>query len=716
LAHCKFVPQYTILPLEIREKSKCKEDALDSGLCIFHDENYLKDKNNQAEHEQRVKKRIEEKVDYSALHDEELFCIGYHLPGINLQRNFTKGVYFSEANFYNVANFSKVNFFDKADFSSATFHKKVNFSQANFNNRADFYHTTFNNEADFSSTNFSENAYAYFYLARFDDAVTFFQANFNNRADFLSTKFSKDASADFSYTKFNKVRFFNITFNNTADFLYSNFDNTANFSGTTFINEANFSNATFSDVTFFSSTTFNHTADFSSTTFNHTVDFLEAKFNDDTFFSFTTFNHTANFLEAKFNDDTFFSYVNFRENSVANFADLEFNGKADFSYGKFHEARFNSTKFKETNFVGTELIKANFVKNEFDGKVTFYQSIFQEANFSKVMFNFDTDFKFVTFREGGDKILFDIEDLSKVSFMNSDITRVRFGQNTHWGSYDSFKTIDEENLEEMVSYAFKWKNISKKDKDKSKLVKFLKKIGIEDADNLIFDRLTNKKIIAKQVSSNVPFLSIEIDDNENIATMKIKDTDSDYFFIVDGRFNPTIYPIGKKEDTISIGGIRTIYRNLRENYEYSLRFEEADKFFEKEMEIKRKYSEKTIGMISKFKKNGWFKRNLSLTGLYNLISEYGKNYKRPIWLATIIVFIPILYSLTQRALEGDVVPEIGNVTSTIANITEVNLRSTFNIQEGQDTIGYFIGIATIPILGVLIIAALKRAFEKRFRH
>jgi hypothetical protein len=273
-----------------------------------------------------------------------------------------------------------------------------------------------------------------------------------------------------------------------------------------------------------------------------------------------------------------------------------------------------------------------------------------------------------------------------------------------------FKIIDEENLEEMVSYAFKWKNIPKNGKDKLKLVNFLKKIGIEDAENLMFDMISSKIIIAKQTMSDIPFLSIEMNDKENIATMKIKDSDSGYIFIVDGKFNPTIYPIGKKEDVISVGGIRTIYRNLRENYEYSLRFEDADKFFEKEMEVKRNYSEKTIGKISRFKKNGRLKRHLSLTGLYYHLSEYGKNYKRPLVLAIIIISIPILYSLIQLSINDNLKAEI------IGNTTETNIRNIFHIDEKQDIVGYFIGIATIPILGALIIAALKRAFEKRFRR
>jgi hypothetical protein len=35
--------------------------------------------------------------------------------------------------------------------------------------------------------------------------------------------------------------------------------------------------------------------------------------------------------------------------------------------------------------------------------------------------------------------------------------------------------------------------------------------------------------------------------------------------------------------------VMSIYRNLRENYEYCLRYDEAGEFFKKEMELKRNY-------------------------------------------------------------------------------------------------------------------------------
>ena len=60
-------------------------------------------------------------------------------------------------------------------------------------------------------------------------------------------------------------------------------------------------------------------------------------------------------------------------------------------------------------------------------EVNFYQSVFHEAQFSEIEFKGESSFKFAVF-EKEDKILFDVTDLSKVSFANTDITGIRFGE------------------------------------------------------------------------------------------------------------------------------------------------------------------------------------------------------------------------------------------------------------------------------------------------
>jgi hypothetical protein len=112
----------------------------------------------------------------------------------------------------------------------------------------------------------------------------------------------------------------------------------------------------------------------------------------------------------------------------------------------------------------------------------------------------------------------------------------------------------------------------------------------------------------------------------------------------------------KDGDTIkdfNLGSIKAVYRNLRENYEYRMRYDEAGQFFIREMELKRKYREavssKDDGFKIKVKQNNWFRRNLfSLTGWYYHLSRYGESIWRPTLAGLVIVFLSTLFWLTQN--------------------------------------------------------------------
>jgi hypothetical protein len=48
---------------------------------------------------------------------------------------------------------------------------------------------------------------------------------------------------------------------------------------------------------------------------------------------------------------------------------------------------------------------------------------------------------------------------------------------------------------------------------------------------------------------------------------------------------------GHTTKDFNLGSIKAVYRNLRENYEYRMRYDEAGQFFIREMELKRMYRE-----------------------------------------------------------------------------------------------------------------------------
>jgi hypothetical protein len=397
---------------------------LDSGLCIFHDECYLQDKNNLAEREREVTKRLMDKVAHSIDCNKALFCIGYRLPGIEIKGNFTTPVYFSHANFSAPANFSAATFSARAYFTSAKFFGEANFSAATFSARSYF------NSATFSA-----------------------------RAYFTSAKF---------------------------------------------FGEANFSAATFSARSYFNSATFSARAHFSRATFSARADFILAKFFGEAYFTSAKFFEGADLYSSKFS-------------APANFSLATFSGKSTFSRATFSAPAY----FTSAKFFG----EANFT-TEFKDKASFNNMIFEDGN----------------------KILFETEDLSKVSFMNTDISMVRFSDRARWGEKDKFKTIDERKLEEKI----------KRD--------------------------------------------------------------------------------GKTKE-INLGSIKAVYRSLRDNYEYRMRYDEASQFFIREMELKRKYSEKESSSGSEVIPNDRFRRNLSITGLYYHLFRYGESLSRIAF--TIVLFFSL---------------------------------------------------------------------------
>src|SRR4051812_32204123 len=89
----------------------------------------------------------------------------------------------------------------------------------------------------------------------------------------------------------------------------------------------------------------------------------------------------------------------------------------------------------------------------------------------------------------------------------------------------------------------------------------------------------------------------------------------------------------------------------------SRRYDEAGKFFIREMELKRKYREEISKSYTpdykeeiryKIKKNCWFRRNIfSLTGWYHLLSNYGESSWRPTVAGIAIVLLATFFFVCQ---------------------------------------------------------------------
>jgi hypothetical protein len=152
-------------------------------------------------------------------------------------------------------------------------------------------------------------------------------------------------------------------------------------------------------------------------------------------------------------------------------------------------------------------------------------------------------------------------------------------------------------------------------------------------------------------------------------------------------------------ERITYNEVAQLYRRLRRNYENNYKFAEAGDFFIGEMEMRR------LDVTPRFKNENvkkielLLKRNISLLGIYKLLSFYGESYFRPVICALIVI---IFYPLTMHWLLNVSLPD------DFLTYMRTSASSFFQMDNkyvGERIIG-------IIILGLLFIA-LKRKFERK---
>ena len=277
--------------------------------------------------------------------------------------------------------------------------------------------------------------------------------------------------------------------------------------------------------------------------------------------------------------------------------------------------------FIQVNFNGDAI----FDKSIFQGETKFENSVFQGKAYFSGRFDFDTLFHYILF-EAKEKVHFEIRNLSEVSFRNTDITQIRFDENATWGQKikEKFKVTDERQLVKSLECLCRWKDLPHNIHETEKLALFLRKLfPIEDSETIeiLKEDDENLRINLHPTVGN-PYLVrpdkerpffIRLNKEKNKAILTENDL-THYEFLVKGTANPLLC----LNQNIGLGSVKAIYRNLRENYEFRMRYDEAGEFFIREMELKRNYREiplqPTAGLDSITVKNNWFRRNLfSLT-------------------------------------------------------------------------------------------------------
>jgi hypothetical protein len=144
----------------------------------------------------------------------------------------------------------------------------------------------------------------------------------------------------------------------------------------------------------------------------------------------------------------------------------------------------------------------------------------------------------------------------------------------------------------------------------------------------------------------------------------------------------------EKDEDLTLDNVLAVYRALRENYDYYLRYDESGKFFVNEMRLKKRFSNPVEKIIM---------------SAYELLCLYGESYTRTIiWiLATISLFA--LARLYMNA-------PIDSLDSL-----KISTAAFFQLYYNSDLLTFTERLISIPILGSLYIS-LKRKLERRIRH
>ncbi len=434
-----------------------------------------------------------------------------------------------------------------------------------------------------------------------------------------------------------------------------------------FVSPVHFENAIFHDLTIFSETEFTEASFFRA-------EFTVANFN------FSVFAN-AIFSEAKFSGAYFYA---------AKFYQASFNSselsEAIFDGAKFYQASFNRAEFYEASFNRAKFLgKTNFNYCNFLNKVFFEKSDFTPGLLARRLDPYNSISFKRTFFGRPEVAIFDGCDMERVSFIHTDISRVKF-RNVE---LDDFRIYDEqlfllrESEEERIKF----------------IRREIVKLSIILNENL-------KKDIEKELELRMPLELYQIrslmgetkneDDEKKLEELERKVEDERER--IKDEINEIVEGVDKKEKSNSIfqsvradrdltlDNILSVYRGFRENYDYHLKYEESGKFFVREMRLKKSFS-------NVFKK--------IIMQSYEFLNLYGESYGRPISLiALVILFFSLL-----RILDSD------------SHLHEVKLSIMifFQLYGDMDALTLAERLIAVPILGSLYIS-LRRAFERRVRY
>jgi uncharacterized protein YjbI with pentapeptide repeats len=484
------------------------------------------------------------------------------------------------------------------------------------------------------------------------------------------------------------------------------------FNGAIFNKIASFNGATFDGETWFNGAIFNGEAWFFEAIFDGETWFNGAIFNGETLFSGARFK-IVRFEEAKFNGETQFGGATFK--GETSFSKTIFNGEAWFfeaifdGVTWFNGAIFNKiASFFESQFRNKTIFDDSF----FSGEVSFKNTIFLIGSINNSKYTDYISFRRVTFKEP-EKVIFDGCNMKRVSFLHSDISRIKF-INTKWGK--DFRIFDEKLFLLKLN---KKEFIKEQKKFLKKIINFTKSIKLDDVVEAFEKGIVEiseemEEIICEPVIYEKLALMKEYKDEKKVKEYNEKKKEleqyykdyikKDYINKLKNKLNQidkdieneikNLEDYGLKDLTfkeLTLDNVLTVYRNLRENYDYYMKYEESGKFFLNEMKLKRKTLPKLSG-----------EKIVML--LYEALALYGESYIRPLLALIAIMMTSFFIRLYVHQFDPNVIFD--------ELLKSIDL---FGLGSVSGSIDIIERLVAIPILGMLIVA-LRRKLERRVRH
>lgn len=182
----------------------------------------------------------------------------------------------------------------------------------------------------------------------------------------------------------------------------------------------------FDEPIYFQYTKFHGRAVFTESVFAKEASFRECVFEGLASFKGARFAK-ANFFGAKARQHLSFSYAVFSDSVLLGVCVVR---NADFRYARFSEVLARESEFEDADFSHAHFGGYCDLKRSSFGSVSFRNARFTVASITGVKFRKKADFGLAAFERPKD-VRFD-SDLTRVSFLGTDLSRVRFGSRTVW--------------------------------------------------------------------------------------------------------------------------------------------------------------------------------------------------------------------------------------------------------------------------------------------